>query len=47
MVWVCGPSNLSVNQSPNLWNLEFDYLDLDFGLDKNNDNSQTILALFK
>ena len=31
--WVGGPSNFSVNQSQNLWNLEFNNLDLDSGLD--------------
>ena len=30
---VGGPSNFIVNQSPNLWTQEFEYLDLDFGLD--------------
>ena len=29
-----GPSNFIVNQSPNLWTQEFEYFDLDFGLDK-------------
>ena len=28
-----GPSNSIVNQSPNLWTQQFEYLDLDFGLD--------------
>ena len=32
MVVVGGPSNFIVNQSLNLWNLEFKYFDLDFGL---------------
>ena len=30
---VGGPSNFIVNQSPNPWILEFEILDLDFGLD--------------
>ena len=39
-----GPSNFSVSQSLNLWNLEFNNLDLDFGLDNNFDNSYVILS---
>ena len=37
-----GPSNFNVNQSPNLWTQEFEYLDLDFGLDNKYINNTTV-----